>query len=180
MIPSEIAYEIVTSNATLALRLLVAAIAGALIGYEREYMGKAAGLRTYALVSLGSCLFTLVSIFGVQQLPPAISPSEDFNYNYDGSRIASTIVTGIGFLGAGSIILRGSRVEGLTTAAGLWVAAALGMAIGYGYYALTGVAVITTLAVLLFLKRIEPKDHGHEYPHDSQGTAPPGPSGPAQ
>jgi|SRR3989344_2679237 len=173
MYPVDFAVEIATSNATLALRLILAAIAGALIGYEREYMGKAAGLRTYALVSLGSCLFTLVSVFGVQQLPPVDAPSEFFNYNYDASRIASTVVSGIGFLGAGSIILRGSRVEGLTTAAGLWVAAALGMAIGFGYYALTGVGVITTLAVLLFLKRIEPRDHGHE-DGPPNGTLPPG------
>lgn len=143
----------------MALRLLAAAFFGALIGYEREYMGKAAGLRTYALVSVGACLFALVSIFGVHQLPSSPAPpmsSGNFNINYDPTRIASNIVTGIGFLGAGLIILRGSRLEGLTTAAGLWVAAALGMAVGFGYYVVSAVTVFVVLAILLLLNRIEP------------------------
>jgi len=156
----EFAISIVTgTEAVMALRLIVAALLGALIGYEREYMGKAAGLRTYAIVSVGACLFTLVSIYGVEQLPSFVAPeisSGNFNVNYDPTRIASNIVTGIGFLGAGLIILRGSRLEGLTTAAGLWVAAAVGTAVGFGYYIVSGVTVLIVLVILLFLTKVEP------------------------
>ena len=156
-------FEGISLAATMAGRIVVAAILGALIGYEREYMGKAAGLRTYSLVSLGACLFTLISIFGVQNLPVPIGvDSTYFRHNYDASRIASQIVVGIGFLGAGLIIRRENHVEGLTTAAGLWVSAALGTAIGFGFYAIAGAATVVALAIFLFLKKIEPADHSIE------------------
>lgn len=156
----------------MALRLLAAAFFGALIGFEREYMGKAAGLRTYALVSVGACLFALVSVFGVNKLPETPAPmisGGSFNINYDPTRIASNIVTGIGFLGAGLIILRGSRLEGLTTAAGLWVAAALGMAVGFGFYVVSAVTVLVVLAILLLLNKIELGQRAEEYdsPNDT-------------
>lgn len=157
--------SIVTEADTImATRLIVATLLGAFIGFEREYMGKAAGLRTYALVSLGACLFSLVSIFGVQNLPsPSNIDPEFFRHNYDSSRIASQIVVGIGFLGAGMIIFRGSRIEGLTTAAGLWVSAALGTAVGFGYYFVSVVAAISVLGVLLFMKRLESWNHPNSY-----------------
>jgi putative Mg2+ transporter-C (MgtC) family protein len=114
-------------------KMTMSAILGSLIGYQRQKSGKAAGVRTYALVTLGATLFTVVSIM---------------NIDGDPSRIAAQIVTGVGFLGAGTIIHRGDGVEGLTTAAGLWASAAIGMAIGMGMY---GEAIITNVVILIIL-----------------------------
>ncbi|OHA50001.1 MAG: hypothetical protein A2991_01160 [Candidatus Terrybacteria bacterium RIFCSPLOWO2_01_FULL_58_14] len=147
---------------TMALRLLLAVALGAAVGFEREYVGKAAGFRTYALVSLGACLFTVVSLYGMTQLPTAPALGDTFRYNYDPTRIVSQIVVGIGFLGAGLIIFRGFRVEGLTTAAGLWVAAAIGTAVGFGFYALAAVAAALELTIFYLLKRVEPHEHSEE------------------
>ena len=121
----------------LSLRLVVAMILGALIGTERELRAKAAGFRTHFLVALGSALFCIVSQFG---FPEGLR---------DSSRVAAQVVSGIGFLGAGTIILQRSRVRGLTTAAGLWVTAAIGLACGTGLYL---IATITTLLALLGLE----------------------------
>lgn len=107
-------------------RLLLAAMLGALMGLEREYIGKAAGIRTYALVSLGSALFSVLSFSIIQAAPNAI--------NFDPGRIAAQIVVGIGFLGAGMIVFRSDKIEGLTTAAGVWASAAVGTAVGFGFY----------------------------------------------
>lgn len=108
------------SSLDIILRLALAIVAGGLIGAEREYMSKSAGLRTLMIICLGSCMFTICSIL----LGEGLSPD----------RIASNIVTGIGFLGAGVIFKEENRVKGLTTAAAVWVTAAIGMAIGGGYY----------------------------------------------
>ena len=124
-------------------KLTLAAILGMTIGLEREHRGKPAGLRTYALVALGAALFTLMS----QQ-----SFSEKA---FDPSRIASQVVVGIGFLGAGLIFLKGDQVQGLTTAAGLWVAAAIGMAVGFGFYAVAIYATILALIILWVLRGLE-------------------------
>ena len=113
---------------TMLARVLLAASSGAVIGYERRRSGKAAGGRTLMLVSMGAALYTLVSIYGFT--------------GHDPSRVAAQIVTGIGFLGAGTIIQQGLAVKGLTTAAAIWVAAAVGMAAGAGLYVL---AVATTV-----------------------------------
>ena len=121
----------------LSLRLVVAMILGALIGTERELRAKDAGFRTHFLVALGSALFCIVSQFG---FPEGLR---------DSSRVAAQVVSGIGFLGAGTIILQRSKVRGLTTAAGLWVTAAIGLACGTGLYL---IATITTLLVLLGLE----------------------------
>ena len=123
-------------NLEMIYRLTLAAILGMAIGLEREHRGKPAGLRTYTLVALGAALFTLMSY-------------QSFSAGaFDPSRIASQVVVGIGFLGAGLIFLKGDQVQGLTTAAGLWVAAAIGMAVGFGFYA---VAIYATLLALLIL-----------------------------
>lgn len=119
----------------LGLRLLVAVVLGSLIGLERERRGHAAGLGTFALVTLGACVFSLVSDLV-------------FSASSDNTRIASGVVEGISFLGAGVIIHGRSGVSGLTTAAALWATAAVGMLVGYGLYVL---AVMTTVAVLLIL-----------------------------
>lgn len=124
-------------------RLTLAFVLGMAIGLEREHRGKPAGLRTYTLVTLGAALFTLMS-------------HQNFlEKAFDPSRIASQVVVGIGFLGAGLIFLKGDAVQGLTTAAGLWVAAAIGMAVGFGFYIIAIYATILALIVLWVLRRIE-------------------------
>ena len=115
---------------------------GAAIGIEREYHAKEAGLRTHLLVALGSCLFMILSVYGFDFML-----GHD-HVSFDPSRIASQVVTGIGFIGAGTIILQKQMVRGLTTAAGLWVTAAIGLACGNGMY---WIALVTTAVVLISL-----------------------------
>lgn len=140
-------------QADLLLRLLVASVLGAAVGLERDLHGRAAGLRTHLLVSLGAAVFMVLS----EQV--AVLSSGRFS---DPGRIAAQIVTGIGFLGAGAIIKEGLTIRGLTTAACLWTAAAIGMAAGFGAYLLAGVTTTIAMVCLVFLKKIE-----HHYPKDS-------------
>ena len=126
------------------LRLLLAAVLGGAIGLERELRDHEAGLRTHLLVSLGACVFTLVSAYAWTDW----TFSQRSGTVFDPTRIAAQIVTGIGFLGAGAIIVRGINVRGLTTAATLWVVAAIGMSAGTGYYE---VAVGASFLVLVSL-----------------------------
>src|SRR3979411_2374456 len=123
------------------VRLLVALILGAIVGLERERQERAAALRTVTMVSLGSCLFTIVGAYGFP--------------NTDPSRVAAQIVTGIGFLGAGTIFLRKDLVRGLTTAATIWAVAAIGMAAGTAQYLTAFFTTLLILAVLMVLKPIE-------------------------
>jgi len=123
------------------LRLLVALVLGAVVGLERERQERAAGLRTVTMVSLGSCLFTIVGAYGFP--------------NTDPSRVAAQIVTGIGFLGAGTIFLRKDLVRGLTTAATIWAVAAIGMAAGTSQYIVAVFTTLLILSVLMVLKPIE-------------------------
>ncbi len=132
------------STAEALLRLIVAAGLGGAIGLERELRDHEAGFRTHLLVSLGACVFTLVSAYAWTDW----TFSTESGVVFDPTRIAAQIVTGIGFLGAGAIIVRGISVRGLTTAATLWVVAAIGMAAGTGYYA---VGVGAALLVLISL-----------------------------
>ena len=125
----------------LMLRLVVALLLGAIVGLERERQERAAGLRTVTMVSLGSCLFTIVGAYGFNPTDP--------------SRVAAQIVTGIGFLGAGTIFLRKDLVRGLTTAATIWATAAIGMAAGTTLYLEAVFATLLILAVLMVLKPIE-------------------------
>src|SRR5436190_1853442 len=130
------------------LRLLLAGIAGGLLGAEREARGRQAGFRTYILVCLGSALVMIVSVeFAIHQWTPQ-TPNLGVNINIDPARIAYGVMTGIGFLGAGTILHHKGSVRGLTTAAGLWCAAAIGLAAGFGMYIMT---ILTTLLVLLAL-----------------------------
>jgi putative Mg2+ transporter-C (MgtC) family protein len=126
----------------LVLRLLLAAGLGAVIGIERELRRKPAGLRTNILIALGSALFTTVSI---QLARNGGTPD----------RVAAQIVTGIGFLGAGSILRDRGSVHGMTTAATIWVNAAIGMAAGAGEYAMASLATVVTLIVLAVLPPAE-------------------------
>src|SRR5438309_10350285 len=123
------------------LRLTVSLLLGAIIGLERERQERAAGLRTVTMVSLGSCLFTIVGAYGFSQTDP--------------SRVAAQIVTGIGFLGAGTIFLRKDLVRGLTTAATIWTVAAIGMAAGTAQYFEAAFTTFLILGVLMVLMPIE-------------------------
>jgi len=123
------------------LRLVVALTLGAIVGLERERQERAAGLRTVTMVSLGSCLFTIIGAYGFP--------------NTDPSRVAAQIVTGIGFLGAGTIFLRKDLVRGLTTAATIWTVAAIGMAAGTAQYFEAAFTTLLILGVLMVLKPIE-------------------------
>jgi putative Mg2+ transporter-C (MgtC) family protein len=131
------------------LRLAIAGVLGSLVGLERERAESAAGLRTHALVALGSALLVLVSMFGFNNAlrPPAVV--------LDPSRVAAQIVTGIGFLGAGVIIFRKSIIRGLTTAASVWLVAAIGMAVGGGLYIPAVGGTILGLAILAIMKPLE-------------------------
>ena len=122
-------------------KILLAMVAGGLIGMEREFRDKAAGFRTLILISVGACLFTMFSA--------------RFSPTGDPARIAANIVTGIGFLGAGVILKAGDRGLGLTTASTIWLTASLGMGIGAGFYGLVGAAALLTMIVLWFFPRIE-------------------------
>lgn len=133
----------------LFLRLFLAALAGWLIGLERETIGKTAGTRTMALVTLGAALFSIISSEGFLKATPGT-----FVVN---TAIASGVVTGIGFIGAGLIIFRDGRVEGLTTAASLWMAAALGLGFGRGLYTISIFSFFLTLFLLYSMRWIHPE-----------------------
>ena len=128
------------------LRLFAAAIFGGAIGLERGYRAKEAGFRTHFLVALGSALFMIISQYGFEEIL-----SKPYNIRLDPSRVAAQVVSGIGFIGAGTIIFQKHVVKGLTTAAGLWVTAAIGMTCGAGMYAL---ACAATILVLLCLETL--------------------------
>ena len=141
-----------SSNLELVLRLVLAVIFGGLIGLEREFAKKTAGLKTFALVSLGSALFTIISIL-LFQAASEIAPKNPFQLVI----IPSAVVSGIGFIGAGLIIFHGSHVRGITTAAGLWVSAAVGMAVGFGFYKIAGFATFLTIIIFVLFWALEEK-----------------------
>lgn len=128
-------------NFELILRMVVASLIGIAIGAEREYRAKEAGIRTHFLVSLGSALFMIVSEYAFIGL----------GINFDPARVAAQVVTGIGFLGAGTIIIQKQNIRGLTTAAGLWVTAGIGMATGAGMYLIGISAAVLALAAFELL-----------------------------
>jgi putative Mg2+ transporter-C (MgtC) family protein len=128
------------------VRLVFSGVLAGLIGLERESHGRPAGLRTHILVSLGSCLIMIISIYGFSG--PATR---------DPARLAAQVVSGIGFLGAGTILREGVSIRGLTTAASLWVVAGIGLAIGCGFYVVGLVTTILSVLTLLFLEPFEKK-----------------------
>ncbi len=125
------------------LRLSVAALLGAAIGLDREYRAKEAGLRTHFLVSMGSALFMIISQYGFSEILGRPGTS------WDASRVAAQVVSGIGFIGAGTIIIQKQFVRGLTTAAGLWATSGIGLAVGGGMY---GVGIAAAFLTLLGLE----------------------------
>ncbi len=130
------------------LRLFMAAAFGSLIGFERERLLWAAGIRTHMLVCVGACLFMIVSAYG---FGPVLGP----NVVLDPSRVAAQVVSGIGFLGAGAILARGEIVKGLTTAASIWTVAAIGLSVGGGLYFAAGASTAVILAILAGVKPLE-------------------------
>ncbi len=137
------------SNAEIILRLFLAALLGSLVGIERERLTWAAGLRTHMLVCTGAALIMIVSAFGFADVL-----SLD-HVSLDPSRVAAQVVSGIGFLGAGTILLRRDVVRGLTTAASLWTVAAIGLAVGGGLYLAAASATVLILLILAGIKPLE-------------------------
>lgn len=129
----------------IVLRLLSAVLLAGAIGVEREVSGQPAGLRTHITVGLGAALFGLLSVHGFDAY---VAPRNDNNYQIDVTRVASQVVVGIGFLGAGAILKEGASIRGLTTAASLWASAAIGLAAGLGNFF---AATATTVGLLLSL-----------------------------
>ena len=127
---------------SITVRLLLALLLGGLIGTERERHGRAAGMRTHVLVCIGSCMTALVGLF--------------MSDGSDATRIAAQVISGIGFLGAGTIMIRNqSVVTGLTTAAGVWCTATIGIALGYGFYLAALIATVITFVTATLLTRLE-------------------------
>ncbi len=140
------------------IRIVVSIILGSIIGFEREITNKSAGLRTQILVCLGSCIFTILSIYG-------FSTAVTLYPLGDPARIAAQIITGIGFIGAGTVLRQGLTVTGLTTASTLWIAAAIGMACGCGKLDIAIVCTVLAVVVLVLIRIIEfklmPKNQKH-------------------
>jgi len=131
----------------LVTRLVIAALLGGLVGFERERSHKMAGLRTHMLVCVGAAMFTVISVEGFLGWVG--------NSAFDPSRIISNIVVGIGFIGAGAILRRNSRVEGITTAASLWTVAAIGIAVGLGFYGLALYGAVIVYFILYLVRQLE-------------------------
>jgi putative Mg2+ transporter-C (MgtC) family protein len=154
----------------LSARILVGALLGLAIGYEREIHGHPAGLRTHMLVALGSALFTVLSIHGFIGDPgPGADPTRIAAV--DPTRIAAQIVSGIGFLGAGAILKDGIVIRGLTTAASLWATSAVGMAAGAGEYMIAAVAAAVILVSLWPINAIADRLHGTSLPETQMRLA---------
>lgn len=141
------AYITAFNPVTVMIRVALAALAGAIVGLEREYHGRAAGMRTHMMVSLGGALTTMIGLFAVYELGLSSDPL----------RVGAQVISGIGFLGAGTILWRGggSRITGLTTAAGIWAAAAIGLAVGMGFYLGAFLTVLAVMLTFTLISRLE-------------------------
>ncbi|WP_375768095.1 MgtC/SapB family protein [Archangium gephyra] len=138
-------------QSTALIRLGISFGLGFALGFEREVRGQSAGLRTHILVCMGSCVFTLTSLFAEQPL----GPDTHQEVRADITRIASQVVVGIGFLGGGAILRHGANVRGLTTAANLWLTASVGLAVGFGVPVLATATVALALFTLVGLRFLE-------------------------
>lgn len=130
------------------LRLVIACVCGAFVGFERSRRFKDAGIRTHVMVTLGAALIMIVSKYGFQDIP-ALEMMK-----VDASRVASNVVTGVGFLGAGVIFFKGTSIKGLTTAAGIWTTAGIGLALGAGMYFIGIASAVIMIIAQFFLHRI--------------------------
>ncbi|MBQ3819812.1 MgtC/SapB family protein [bacterium] len=136
---------------SLVMRVVSALLLGSAIGLERELTNKYAGLRTNILVCLGACVFTIISIYGF----PEVAVTGEEMGTRDTARVAAQVVTGIGFIGGGTVLRHGATVFGLTTAATLWVSAAIGMACGSGMFALAITSTLLAIMVLVIVRLFE-------------------------
>lgn len=134
------------TNVEIAVRLIVALVLGGMIGLERESMGRPAGFRTHILVSVGSALIMIISAYAFAESLPG---------GYEPGRIAAQVVSGIGFLGAGTIMREGANVRGLTTAASLWTVAGIGLAVGSGFLFAAILATFLVVVTLVVLNQLE-------------------------
>ena len=149
-----------SDNLEMVLRLVVALLAGAMIGYERSFSGRPAGFRTHALVCTASSLLMLVTVYEAHWVRSVTD-----SVRIDPTRMAQGIMTGIGFLGAGVIIKEGLSVRGLTTAASIWITAAIGILAGIGFYFPLIVSVFLTLGILSVFRWVEAKMPTRTYYH---------------
>jgi len=140
-----------------AIRLALAVVVGGLIGYEREYKNRPAGFRTHILVCLGAAITSMIQLYSVQDATNMIimHPALANAMKVDIGRLGAQVITGVGFLGAGTIIHEKGSIKGLTTAASIWTVACVGLAVGLGYYTLTILSTIVVFVVLVFLKTFE-------------------------
>ncbi|WP_136608961.1 MgtC/SapB family protein [Paenibacillus dokdonensis] len=136
-------------NVHILLRLLLSVLLGGLVGLERERSNHAAGLRTHILVCMGSTLIIMLSIYGFSEFV------HEVNIRIDPARLASAVITGVGFLGAGTILFTGKSITGLTTAASVWVIAAVGLSIGAGFYFASIAATFLILLTLVVFNKLE-------------------------
>lgn len=144
------AINILAKSPNIMLCLVLALALSFLLGLEREFANKWAGLRTHILVCVGSCVFTIISIYGFPVLLGG-----DANGFRDSARVAAQVLTGIGFIGGGTVLRHGSSIYGLTTASTLWMAAAIGMACGCGLYNLAIFVTILAVAILVIIRIFE-------------------------
>ncbi len=149
---------ILISDANILVRIIFAIILGSAIGLEREITNKSAGLRTQIMVCLGACIFTILSIYG-------FSTAVTLYPLGDPSRVAAQIITGIGFIGAGTVLRQGLTVTGLTTASTLWIVAAIGMACGCGKISIAVVSTVLAVAILVLIRIFEVKIMPHNAKH---------------
>ncbi|APC41774.1 MgtC/SapB family protein [Clostridium estertheticum] len=142
-----------------AIRLALAVLVGGLIGYEREFKNRPAGFRTHILVCLGAAITSMIQLYSIQETTNMIlqHPELQSAMKVDIGRLGAQVITGVGFLGAGTIIHDKGSIKGLTTAASIWTVACIGLAIGLGYYTLTILSAICVFIVLVFLKTFENK-----------------------
>ena len=153
-------WTLAADDLDMTARLLVALVAGAVIGYERTYHARPAGFRTHALVCMASSMLMLVTVYESQWVHVSAEM-----VRIDPTRMAQGIMTGIGFLGAGVIFKEGLSVRGLTTAASIWITAAIGILAGIGFYFPLVIAVVLTLGVLSFFRWIEVRMPAQAYYH---------------
>lgn len=146
---NEVASPWFIDNTHMLLRMGLALLLGGLIGFEREQSNHAAGLRTNTLVCLGSCLLMMLSMYGFGDF------ANEPNVRLDPARLAAQVITGIGFLGAGTILFTGKSITGLTTAASLWVVSAIGLAVGAGFYLAALTATGSVYFILWAMNKVE-------------------------
>jgi Uncharacterized membrane protein len=146
---NEVASPWFIDNTDMLMRMGLALLLGGLIGFEREQSNHAAGLRTNTLVCLGSCLLMMLSMYGFGDF------ANETNVRLDPARLAAQVITGIGFLGAGTILFTGKSITGLTTAASLWVVSAIGLAVGAGFYLGAVTATVSVYFILWAMNKME-------------------------